>query len=112
VYQPGDAVRTHSHSDSEHAFIIMEGEGLFESERGKQQIRSGSVIFMPVGASHRIENTGKSEMKLLEVFAPPTPNRKTGLTTCYRIPQWKEFFDEKLFEEKKAYSELRKKSPA
>ncbi len=110
VYQPGDAVRMHAHNDSEHAFIILEGEGIFESAQDKHKIRPGSVIFMPVGASHRIENTGKSEMKMFEVFAPPTPNRKKGLTTCYVIPQWKQFFDEKLFEEKKAYSEQRKKN--
>jgi quercetin dioxygenase-like cupin family protein len=109
VYQPGDAVRMHAHNDSEHAFIILEGEGAFEAEKGKHNIRAGSVVFMPVGASHRIENTGKSEMKSLEIFAPPTPNRKKGLTTCYVIPQWKHFFDEKLYEEKRAYSDQRKK---
>lgn len=109
VYQPGDAVRMHAHNDSEHAFVILGGEGIFESEQGKHKIRAGSVIFMPVGVSHRIENTGKAEMKLLEVFASPTPSRKKGLTTCYVIPQWKQFFDEKLLQQKRLYSEQRKR---
>lgn len=110
VYQPGDAVRMHSHADSEHAFIILEGQGIFESEQAKHKIGAGTVIFIPVGASHRIENTGKSEMKLLEIFAPPSPDRKKGLTTCYVIPQWQQFFDQKLYAEKQAYSKQRKKA--
>ena len=107
TYQKGDEVRMHKHDDAEHAFIILKGSGFFESDAGRFPIREGSVMFMPKGANHRIGNNGDGEMVLLEIFAPPTRARKAGLATCYAIPQWKSHFDQKLYDEKKAFAESR-----
>ncbi|MGI0084334.1 MAG: cupin domain-containing protein [Nitrososphaerales archaeon] len=107
TYQKGDEVRMHKHDDSEHAFIILKGRGFFESDAGRFPIREGSVMFMPRGANHRRGNDGDGEMVLLEIFAPPTPARKASLATCYAIPQWKSHFDQKLYNEKKAFADAR-----
>src|SRR5579875_1186265 len=93
TYQPGDEVRMHKHDDSEHAFIILKGSGFFECDSGRYQIREGSFMFIPKGANHRIGNDSDGEMVLLEIFAPPTQSRKTGLATCYAIPQWSKYYN-------------------
>ncbi len=107
TYQPGDEVRMHKHDDAEHAFFILKGKGFFECDSGRYPIREGSVMFMPKGANHRIGNNGDVEMVLLEIFAPPTSARKTGLATCYSIPKWKEHFDTKLYREKEQFAKER-----
>lgn len=115
TYQKGDEVRMHKHDDAEHAFIILKGKGFFECDSGRYDIKEGSVMFMPKGANHRIGNNSNGEMVLLEIFSPPTPARKAGLATCYSIPQWKNHFDQKLYNEKKAFAESRgvkSKAPA
>jgi mannose-6-phosphate isomerase-like protein (cupin superfamily) len=107
TYQKGDEVRMHKHEDSEHAFIILKGIGFFECDTGRYPIRKGSVMFMPKGANHRIGNDGDGELVLLEVFAPPTAERKAGLATCYSIPKWNRHFDRKMYDEKKRFAEKR-----
>jgi quercetin dioxygenase-like cupin family protein len=107
TYQKGDEVRMHKHDDAEHAFIILKGTGFFECDTGRYPIREGSVMFMPKGANHRIGNDGAGELVLLEVFAPPTVERKAGLATCYSIPKWSKHFDQKMYDEKKRFAEKR-----
>lgn len=107
TYQKGDEVKMHKHDDSEHAFIILKGTGFFECDTGRYKIKEGSVMFMPKGANHRIGNDGAGEMVLLEIFAPPTAERKKGLATCYSIAKWKNHFDEKLYREKVDFAKSR-----
>gem|GEM_PF-2328434 len=104
IYQKGDEVEMHKHDDSEHAFIILKGRGFFECDSGRYQIREGSVMFIPKGANHRIGNDSDGEMVLLEIFAPPTQSRKTGLATCYAIPQWSKYYNEDLAKRKDTFA--------
>lgn len=107
TYQPGDEVRMGTHDDAEHAFIVLKGSGFFECDTGRYPIGEGSVMFIPKGANHRIGNNSDKEMVFLELFAPPTDKRKTGLSTCYNIPQWEKYFDKAKYDAKHQFAKER-----
>jgi mannose-6-phosphate isomerase-like protein (cupin superfamily) len=78
VLNPGvTAGAIHYHKVIENAYVILEGEGQILDMNGKKyDIRAGQAIFFQPGElvdTHEIYNTGKNQLKLVEVYAPPHP---------------------------------------
>jgi mannose-6-phosphate isomerase len=55
----------HAHR-SEHWFVV-EGEGVVTIEGEHAEVRRGDAVDVPVGAAHRIHNTGPTSLVLVEV---------------------------------------------
>ena len=67
----------HYHKNIENVYIVLEGEGKIVDEHGKEYpIKAGQAVFMRPGEppdTHGILNTGKTPLRLVEVYAPPQP---------------------------------------
>ncbi|MFY9554637.1 MAG: cupin domain-containing protein [Blastocatellia bacterium] len=58
------------HHTYEEAIYIIEGEGCVHTEDGDAAFKAGSSIYLPRLASHCLENTGSTNIRLLGVFHP------------------------------------------
>ena len=68
VIPPGRAP-LHHHTYEE-AIYIIEGEGRVHTETTSAPIGAGASIYLPRGVSHSLENTGRTNIRLLGVFHP------------------------------------------
>jgi mannose-1-phosphate guanylyltransferase/mannose-1-phosphate guanylyltransferase/mannose-6-phosphate isomerase len=48
-------------------WIIVQGEGEFTLNDKKTSVKAGDNLFIPLGAKHRISNTGKEKLEFVEV---------------------------------------------
>jgi mannose-6-phosphate isomerase-like protein (cupin superfamily) len=71
VLPPGCHVREHGHRQNHELIFVYEGTGTVTIEGETRAISAGSTILFGRFARHRIDNTGKVDMKLFWVFAPP-----------------------------------------
>ena len=60
----------HAHPHEEIVYILAGGGRLWIEDDPAGELRPGSVIFVPVGVRHTLENTGSMEMKVLGAFSP------------------------------------------
>ena len=61
VWEPGGSQPDNSHPSSTETFVVLQGEGLAHSDSHDVALRAGSVIVLPPGSVHRIENTSATE---------------------------------------------------
>ena len=60
----------HAHPHEE-AVYVLAGEGrLWIEDQAVGELRAGSVVFFPIGVRHTLENTGRSDMRVLGAFSP------------------------------------------
>lgn len=58
----------HCHTQEDHAFIVLEGEGTFFDEEGNETIvKPFQGIMIPKGAYYRYLNTGKGNLMVVRV---------------------------------------------
>ena len=70
VLQPGESVGKHSTECYEELVIILEGEGLFLLNEGKQlAFNADSVLYCPPNTQHNIKNTGSTPLRYIYVVA-------------------------------------------
>ncbi len=72
--QPGET--TGESSDNEHAWaeqwcFVVQGEGTARTKGKKLALRLGSLLLIEKGEPHQIENTGKTPLVTLDIYAPP-----------------------------------------
>ncbi len=60
----------HSHPHEEVVYILAGTGRLWIEDVSAGQLRPGSVVFIPVGTRHTLENTGNEPMRLLGTFSP------------------------------------------
>lgn len=63
------AVPEHGHPDKEEFQYVVSGRGEVLIAGQKAPVKTGSMIFIPANIKHSIRNTGKEEMKVMEVYA-------------------------------------------
>lgn len=70
--EPGQRLQAHRHPAGQDTWIVLEGEGLYQSdeEGTRTQVRAGQVVIAPPGAVHGLENTGDVPFKFLSVVSP------------------------------------------
>ena len=71
---PGGFSPVHIDPDN-HAFYFIEGSGRVTIAGQPHAVGPGSVVKIPFGALHSIENTGAGQLLLLTIYDPP---RKRG----------------------------------
>ena len=59
--KPGQQLSLQSHNHREEHWIVAHGKGLVQIEKSDIKIESGSSLFIPKGAKHRLTNTDSKE---------------------------------------------------
>lgn len=65
---PGKLIHVHRHNHFEELLIIIAGKGMGLLEDKYIPVESGSLIFIPQGAWHGLENTGTEDIDLMWIF--------------------------------------------
>ena len=65
--KPGAALSLQSHHHRSEHWIVVEGTAKVTLEDDVKLVSEGESIYIPIGASHRMENPGKLPMLLIEV---------------------------------------------
>ncbi len=60
----------HAHPHEEAVYILAGNGRLWIEDQPVGELRSGSVVFFPIGVRHTLENTGREDMKVLGAFSP------------------------------------------
>jgi mannose-6-phosphate isomerase-like protein (cupin superfamily) len=71
VVPAGKTTQLHRHHCSEEIYHITAGTGLMTLGKETFSVGVGETICIPPGTPHRIENTGKDELKILCCCSPP-----------------------------------------
>jgi len=64
ILKPGAATPWHKH-DWEHEICVIQGRGLAVGQKGKKQLRRGSVVFVPPREMHQFKNAGRTTFSML-----------------------------------------------
>src|SRR6059058_3944322 len=67
---PSGRAPLHAHPHEEIVYILAGGGRLWIEDDQVGQLRRGSVVFVPVGVRHTLENIGADDMKVLGAFSP------------------------------------------
>ena len=65
--KPGGALSLQSHHHRSEHWIVVEGTARITIEDDVKLVSEGQSVYVPLGAKHRMENTGKLPMVLIEV---------------------------------------------
>jgi quercetin dioxygenase-like cupin family protein len=60
----------HAHPHEEAVYVLAGTGRLWIEDQPVGELRSGSVVFFPIGVRHTLENTGREDMKVLGAFSP------------------------------------------
>lgn len=75
--KPGEPKRgPHVHHGFEECIVVLEGEGLTETDGGPVPVKAGDTLLVPSGERHVTHNTGSGVLKLLCFF--PTADVAAG----------------------------------
>jgi mannose-6-phosphate isomerase-like protein (cupin superfamily) len=67
---PGRNVRIHKHLYNDEFIFISNGEGIFTLDEQTIAVKTGTVIFVPRGVWHGLENTSKETMRMNFGYTP------------------------------------------
>ena len=67
---PGRNLRVHKHLYSDELIFIHHGEGIFILDDERISVKSGTVMFVPRGSWHGLENTGKESIRMVFGYSP------------------------------------------
>jgi mannose-6-phosphate isomerase-like protein (cupin superfamily) len=65
--KPGARLSLQKHSHRTEKWVIVTGEGVAVVNDKEIPVKPGTVVEVPLGAVHRIGNTGKSQLVFIEV---------------------------------------------
>jgi len=72
ILYKGKKTTGHHHDNVEEVYLFTQGEGLIEIRKDKDiatlHVRGGSIIRIPPGWFHQVENTGKRDLIFISVF--------------------------------------------
>ncbi len=79
----GSMIPDHKHEDSEELMYIVSGRARLVIEDGQEvyEIGPDTAIYSPIGVTHRLENIGDTELKLVWVYSPPLPHHRGDETS-------------------------------
>ncbi len=67
VVNPGQRLSYQTHSKRYEHWMIVKGAGIITLEGKLKQVDCGTTIDIPIGAAHRIENTGEVPLVFIEI---------------------------------------------
>ena len=67
---PGRKLRIHKHLHNDELIFIHKGEGTFTLDEEAIEVKTGTVVFVPRGVWHGLENTGKENIRMVFQYSP------------------------------------------
>lgn len=64
--KPGQEIITHTHHGS-HIWMVMEGEGEYNSGKQSQGITTGQIVVVPAFENHGIRNASKQNLVIASI---------------------------------------------
>ncbi|MEE8503347.1 MAG: cupin domain-containing protein [candidate division NC10 bacterium] len=71
-FEPGQAQKPHTHSDSDKVYVVLEGQGKFRVGTEERELGAATAVLAPAGVEHGVVNLGPGRLILL-VFMAPKP---------------------------------------
>ena len=71
---PGGMVPEHSHEKEEEVMFFMAGKGKFVTDTEEIDLEPGVCIYNPPGGSHKIINTGDTDLEFVWIYSPQLPS--------------------------------------
>jgi len=68
---PGGAISRHRHTTKAELWFIVQGDGRVWLDEEEIKVEAGSAIYTPPLISHRLENTGVTDLILIIATHPP-----------------------------------------
>lgn len=81
VLRPGQGVEGHRHQAEDDSFLVLEGTlSLTVGEDSRDvQAEAGTFVLVPAGTPHALVNSGRTDVRFLNVHAPGGFDRRIGL---------------------------------
>jgi phosphoglycolate phosphatase len=77
LLKPGLASIEHYHAKTEEIYYFTQGSGSMSLNGKMFRVKKGDGVLIPPGTRHRMENTGRTDLKLLCACAPPYSHNDT-----------------------------------
>ncbi len=73
VLGPGDCEggQDNRHRGADQWLYVVEGTGVATVNRSNVPLKAGSLVLIEAGDTHKIENTGRSLLKTVNIYVPP-----------------------------------------
>ncbi|MGD0248120.1 MAG: cupin domain-containing protein [Candidatus Limnocylindrales bacterium] len=68
---PGGDIGSEVHSDVDQILVFVQGVGEAVLDGQKSAVSVGRLVHVPAGTRHNFVNTGKTDLRLYTVYAPP-----------------------------------------
>ena len=78
VLRPGESEggAGNRHRGADQWMFVLSGTGSALTGSKRQRLRPGTLLLIERGTTHRIENTGRSPLKTLNVYVPPAYTKR------------------------------------
>jgi mannose-6-phosphate isomerase-like protein (cupin superfamily) len=73
---PKEDIGSEVHPGTDQILFIVAGAGKAVVDKESIAVKENDVVFVPAGAQHNLVNTGREDLRLFTVYAPP--NHKDG----------------------------------
>ena len=68
---PGGDIGEEVHDDVDQTLVFVEGEGQAILDGHKSAVSVDRLVYVPAGTRHNFVNTGKVDLRLYTIYAPP-----------------------------------------
>jgi mannose-6-phosphate isomerase-like protein (cupin superfamily) len=68
---PGGDIGDEVHEDVDQTLVFVQGEGEAILDGQKSAVSVGRLVHVPAGTRHNFVNTGKTDLRLYTIYAPP-----------------------------------------
>jgi mannose-6-phosphate isomerase-like protein (cupin superfamily) len=76
---PGRVLEAHIHDDEDDAFLIIDGEMIFDLPSGPVTAGPGTFVLVPPGVEHGFRNERELPVRMFNIHAPAGFDRRIGL---------------------------------
>jgi mannose-6-phosphate isomerase-like protein (cupin superfamily) len=68
---PGGDIGEEVHDDVDQTLVFVQGEGQAILDGEKSAVAVDRLVYVPAGTRHNFVNTGKVDLRLYTIYAPP-----------------------------------------
>ncbi|HEX7495500.1 MAG TPA: cupin domain-containing protein [Candidatus Limnocylindrales bacterium] len=68
---PGGEIGSEVHPDVDQVLVFVQGEGQAILDGDKSAVSADRLVHVPAGTRHNFVNTGKTDLRLYTIYAPP-----------------------------------------
>jgi len=84
--EPGSMQAVHGHPDNEQIYVIVRGRGVMQVGDEMEEVREGTLVFIPPGSGHAIKNTGSEPLVFVSATSPPFDPEELDAYFAYKGP--------------------------